>query len=208
LAASRKEFKEENMILKNRLFFVALTMMLAIALAVPTYAGGKGDQAEKAQEKRADMDRGHVEIDVDELPAQIRTEVETNYPDADIEEVVRVGEGNAQVFRIKIEDDQAERFLMYNPSGNLIEINESIDEEELPQAIKATLDREYPDVDIEEVDKVVKDGVTTWEVIVDHQDRKMLVTLDNNGAVLSTDMNVDEDREDRNIGDQGGTSGY
>lgn len=193
---------------KSHLLFIIATCILALTLAVPTYAGGKGDQAEKAQEKRADIDRGHEEIDVDELPAQIRTEVETNYPDADIEEVVRVGEGNAQVFRIKIEDDQAERFLLYNPSGNLIEINESIDEEELPQAIKATLDREYPDVDIEEVDKVVKDGVTTWEVIVDHQDQKMLVTLDNNGTVLSTDMNVDEDREDRNIGDEGGTSGY
>lgn len=186
---------------QNRLLLIALALILVFTLVVPiSYARGRGDQAEQADKPTDDMNRGHDEIDVDDLPANIRTAVETEYPDADIEEVVRVGEGNAQVYRVKIEDDQAERFLMFNPSGNLMEINESVDKEDLPQPIKATIDREYGDADVEECDKVVKGDVTTYEVIVDQQDDKILLTFDENGTIVSTDMNVDEDREDRKIG--------
>lgn len=184
---------------KNNSLLIFLSLILALTFAVPaSYARGRDNNA--APPKQETAAQGHDKIDVNNLPVQVRDAVKSAYPNADIKEAVRVNEGSSEVYRVKISDNNVDRFLLYNPSGNLIETSVNVDKDQLPPAIRTSLERDYPNLDIEKVDKVSKDGVTTWQVIIEQKDQHLLVTFDESGNRLSVQPQS-KDVEDRMIGE-------
>lgn len=103
----------------------------------------------------------------------------------------KVGEYEAE-FKM----NNAEMSAVLDEKGMLIETETEIKESELPQAIKATLDKDFAGYKIEEIEKAEAKGIITYELAAEKGEKEFELVFDANGKLLKQEEEKEDNEKD------------
>jgi len=87
--------------------------------------------------------------------------------------------------------------VLVDPKGNLLETETEIKESELPQAVKATIAKDFAGYKLDEIEKSTDaKGVTTFEMEAAKGKEKLEISFDSNGKLLSKEPLKEEKEKD------------
>jgi hypothetical protein len=146
-------------------------------------------------------------IPLKKVPEAVRRAVKEKFPEAKIKKAAREEDDGKTVYEITLiededdEDDDETIDVSLKPDGTILEIEETIEEEDLPRKVLAAVKRWFSKAEIEKAEKVTKGGKVTYEVLLEADDEgedeeeKLEVVLDRSGKILSAKQ-VDEDEDE------------
>jgi hypothetical protein len=160
---------------------------LATVLALSAASALCADKAEKP-EKEAKLTKK-------DLPGAVLTAFEKSYPKASIKELSRETEDSVKIFEIESTDGAVKRTVTYTADGKVFEIEEVVALKDLPTPVQQFITKEYPKGKVEKVEKVMKEDVTTFEIVVAQGKERTEVVLDALGKVLETEKKGDRKKD-------------
>lgn len=113
------------------------------------------------------------EITEKEVPQAILRAFTTSYPDATIREYSEeVAEGKTY-YEISFEFQGTEIDILYNIEGEVIELEETIDAEEMPDQIREAIAREIPQFSLIRIERVKEEEKVFYEAkVLNKEDNK------------------------------------
>ena len=130
-----------------------------------------------------------------DLPVNIQTYLDTNYPNAEIEETEQdtLCTG-VEVYEVEIEmNDDEEIELTFDTEGNLLFIETEIDKDQLPTAVKNAISANYADYTTEEAERLdLASGGNQYEVELKSSAQTLEVLFEANGTVICEQVDDEE----------------
>lgn len=172
--------------MKKKYFMLAgLTILIATLISLSVYA-------EKGHERKCKPVK---------LPEPVAATVASLYPQAEIEEV-EIDEEGVKLYEIEVEKDDQEFELSIAPDGTLVEEEQEVSIEDLPEAIQQAV----AGVEVEEATKEVTYWVVTltkletpkitYELEVEEGDKEIELEFAEDGTILEKEVCHDDDHDD------------
>ena len=137
----------------------------------------------QAQEKSKKVD----------VPAVVKSAFEVKYPKA---EKVSWGIEKPGEFEAEFVLNRIESSAVFSTTGQFLESETEIKESELPQAVKATIAKDFAGYKTGDVAKSTDaKGVVSYEIGVSKGKEKLEISFDSNGKLLSKAAAKEEDEE-------------
>jgi len=138
---------------------------------------------------------GEKKITKKDLPNAVLTAFEKAYPKAAIRGLSKEEENGKTFYEIESLDGKTRRDLLYSPDGTVAEIEEVVAANDLPAAVKATVDKEFPKGRIMKAEKLTHDSVTEYELVVSSGKAKHELVLDPTGKLLKKEAKNEKEGE-------------
>jgi uncharacterized membrane protein YkoI len=100
------------------------------------------------------------EMQVTDVPAELKKSFEQSYPDAS--EVEWEMKGDTLIVEFEINNEEQE--VWYTPDGQTAKTVKEITETDLPEPVKSTINEKYSDYTIDSIDLIEEAGSTVYEV--------------------------------------------
>lgn len=117
-----------------------------------------------------------------QVPTNLNTNFQKAYPNATDVEWEMEGEN----YKVEFDMGKMDNEIWYSIDGNTIKTEMEITENDLPSAVKNTVQSKYPDYKIDEVEMTEENGKKTYEVELEkwfQEDRKLMIS--ENGDLIS-----------------------
>jgi len=122
------------------------------------------------------------DMNVNDVPSDLRTSFERAYPNAKDVEWEMEGENYKVEFEIEREDHE----IWYSSEGNTAKMEKEISDSDLPQPIQSAITSSYDGYTIDEIDMIEENGGATYEVELEKSgDDDKKVIFDADGKVLN-----------------------
>ena len=119
----------------------------------------------------------------DETPAAAKTAFAAKYPGA---EKVKWSIEKPGEFEVDFILNKIESSALFDATGKFLESEVEVKEAELPQAVKATISKDFVGFKLDEIEKATDaKGVTTFEMEAVKGKEKLEISFDTNGKLLS-----------------------
>jgi outer membrane lipoprotein-sorting protein len=119
----------------------------------------------------------------EKIPATAKTGFAAKFPTA---QKVKWRIENPGEFEAEFTINGVESSALLNDKGNVLETEAEIKESELPQAVKATIAKDFIGYKLDEIEKATDaKGVTTFEMEAAKGKNKLEISFDANGKLLS-----------------------
>ena len=164
-----------------------------ILLGSVVLAGCAEQPAEQASLQPAEQDA---------LPAAVAAAFEQANPTLEIVEFEREELDGRVVYEIETRTGEFEKDFVYLEDGTLLQIEEDIAVESLPEAVLAAMMAAHPGAEVNEAEMITTGDVVGYQVdiqVAEDQEFELLVSPD--GQILSSEQIADED--DHDDGDDG-----
>ena len=159
--------------------FLILTAVVLLAFSV-TFA--------EEQEKK---------VSESQVPQAVLKAFADSYPGATVKEYAEEKEDDKTFYEISCEYEGRKIDVSYNVDGFVTEVEETISENELPDAVKAAIGKEFKNASIQLAEKKLKDGKTFYEVKLTAGDDLYEVLYTNAGKqVEKAEMDEDEGEQE------------
>lgn len=119
-----------------------------------------------------------------ELPAAVLSAFQKTYPKAHIKGIAEEKKDGKTYFEIESLDGKTERDLLYLADGSVAEIEESMAVADLPEAVKASLEANYPKAKLLEVEKVTKGSEVSYGLDLRSAKGRVTIDMDASGRIL------------------------
>ncbi len=120
---------------------------------------------------------GDKDIAESEVPSVVKNAFASEYPEAKEVDWEMKGED----YEVDFEVNNVDFALLIDGSGNIIMSKEEITKEDLPAAVTSGISKNFADLELDEVQKVEKDGKTYYQVEFDDTFRDKEVVFTANG---------------------------
>ncbi len=130
------------------------------------------------------------------VPAQVKAKFKVLHPKAD--EVKWDVEENDYEVTFESEDD-VDMSLLFNAKGNIIETETEIEEDDLPAAIKSSLENNFKGWELGETTKIVRDGKTTYETELEKGEKKIDVIFTPEGTIIKKTEKKEDGEENEKV---------
>lgn len=151
---------------------IPLSLLFTLLLVLPTVAQKTQESDEEQSIKRKDV------------PSNILASFEKSYPKAKIKGYSKETKDNTTVYEIESMAGETHRDVTYAEDGTLVSVEESISASSLPEAVSASLKKEYPKGKIEFCEKIMKGKNLTYEVLLTSGKQKWEVVFDAEGKIV------------------------
>ena len=129
----------------------------------------------------------------DETPAAAKTAFAAKYPTA---QKVKWSVEKPGEFEVEFTLNKVATSALYDATGKLLETEGEIKEAELPQAVKATITRDFAGYKLDEIEMSTDTkGVTSYEMEAFKGKAKFEISFDANGKLLSKEPLKEEKGE-------------
>ena len=98
------------------------------------------------------------------LPPAVESAFKAAYPNATIKNVVKEKLKGKDVYEVESIDGGKPRDITYRPDGVIAILEETIPVADVPAAVVAAIKADHPKATVTRYEKVIEDGVTTFEV--------------------------------------------
>jgi len=134
-------------------------------------------------------------ISQQELPAAVRTAFEKTYPHAKIQGASQEVEKGKTLYEIESIEGTVRRDLLLEADGTIVEIEEEITASDLPAAVKATIQKNFPSDKIEKAEKITRGSTEEYELqlLAGKTTREVVVGPD--GVIRTREKEKDEETE-------------
>ena len=89
-------------------------------------------------------------------------------------------------YEAEFEMKEVSMSAIFNPAGNLMEVESKMSKKMLPKAILESIAKDYPGYEIEEAAKIETDGKVTYEAEVEKGEKSTDLIFDADGKLLKT----------------------
>lgn len=119
----------------------------------------------------------------EKIPAAAKTGFSAKFPTA---QKVKWGVEKPGEFEAEFTLSGVETSALFDVKGNLLETEVEIKESELPQAVKATIAKDFAGYKLDEIEKATDaKGITTFEMEAAKGKDKLEISFDANGKLLN-----------------------
>jgi uncharacterized membrane protein YkoI len=132
---------------------------------------------------------GEDDLSKDQVPKAVISAFEKAYPNAeDVKFEKETFEGKA-AYEVEYKEKDSEYDLLYSADGTLLQKEEEITSQSLPEPVTQAINKMYPKAEIKEAEKLIKpDGTLAgYEVEIKTAGKKVELELDANGKILKTE---------------------
>lgn len=132
---------------------------------------------------------GGKELSKSQVPKAVIEAFEKEYPNAKPSEFEKETFEGRAAYEIEYKENGKEYELVYSADGILVQKEEEIDIQSLPEPVVQAVKKAHPKAHIKEAEKLMKpDGTLTgYEVEIKSEGKKSELELDTNGKVLRTE---------------------
>ncbi len=123
------------------------------------------------------------------VPSQVKAKFKILHPKAD--EVKWDVEENDYEVTFESEED-VDMSLLFDAKGNIIETETEIEEDDLPDAIKSSVENNFKGWELEEAAKIVRNGKTTYEAELEKDEMKIDAIFTPDGKLVRKIKKVEE----------------
>jgi uncharacterized membrane protein YkoI len=132
---------------------------------------------------------GEKELNKNQVPKAVIAAFEKAYPNAkglEFEEETFAGKA---AYEVEYKENGVEYEFLYSADGKLLQKEEEIDGETLPEPVAQAIKKAYPKAEIKEVEKLMKPDstVTGYEVEIKVAGKEIELELDVSGTILKTE---------------------
>lgn len=126
------------------------------------------------------------------VPAQVKAKFKALHPNAD--EVKWDVEDNDYEVTFESEED-VDMSLLFDAKGNIIETESEIEEDDLPSAVKSSVENNFKGWELGEAAKIVRDGKTTYEAELEKGEKKIDAIFTADGKLVKKISKKENDEE-------------
>jgi len=168
---------------------VAFILSVSIIFAVATGCNNNHVTDEKNTQGQTQK------IAVEDLPSSVRDAITSSFPEGIIHDVSLEDENGTDVYEAEIVENEHKYDVQISLDGEILEIEQEIEPENLPETIAESIYAEYPGAGILIAEKVTRGQVTVYEVEVLSSGRKIEVEIDDNGKIIEEKVEHDSQKE-------------
>ena len=137
---------------------------------------------------------GETKIDPASLPEPVLTMLKRHYPDAEMKEATKEVEHGKLVYEVAIHDANGDREVKLKPTGEILEVERSIELSEIPERVSKALARRYAKGTPESAEEIIAGPRTIYEVVLSMpEDKRIEVRIQANGLFLGKEEADAED---------------
>ncbi len=129
-------------------------------------------------------DEKEVKITIGQVPAAVQTAVKAYATNAEIKGIEDSDVDGTKVIEFDIEKDGKSFEIAFRPNGKLFSTEGEIALVTLPDAVQKTIAEKSKDAKAGAPEKVVQEGKTTYEVVIEKDGKKIEYTLSPEGKVV------------------------
>ncbi|MGZ9255481.1 MAG: PepSY-like domain-containing protein [Candidatus Binatia bacterium] len=132
---------------------------------------------------------GEKELNKNQLPKAVIAAFEKAYPNAKELEFEEETFAGKTAYEVEYKENGMEYEFLYSADGTLLQKEEEINGETLPEPVVKAIKKAYPKAEIKEVEQVMKPDstVTGYEVDIKEDGKKIELELDVSGNILKTE---------------------
>ena len=119
-----------------------------------------------------------------DLPKDVLINFVKAYPTAKIKNCSKETEGGKTTYEIESKEGNIARDVSYTADGSLVSVEESMQYKELPEAVQASITKEYPKQKIRRCEKVTKGSITQFEVLLKSGKKRLEIVFDKDGKIV------------------------
>jgi hypothetical protein len=145
---------------------------------------------------------GEQAIPAASLPQAVRDAVATRFPGADITAASQEGTGKKLEYEATVTVGGHRYDLAFDATGRLLEQEERVAPEALPEPVRATLAGRFAGWTVRTAESATTDAGVTYEILLVQGEKRREVKLAADGKVLRTEnLRDEEDEEDEDEDD-------
>jgi uncharacterized membrane protein YkoI len=127
-------------------------------------------------------------LPLDKLPKAVQDAVKAKFPGAELVSAAKEKEGGETIFEVALKYKGHKHDVTFKEDGTLVEDEKEIPAEDLPAAVKQTLESKYPKATIKEAEEVTKGDKVVYELhLVTAEKQKVEVVIDPQGKVVKVE---------------------
>ncbi|MFZ0452139.1 MAG: PepSY-like domain-containing protein [Ignavibacteriaceae bacterium] len=134
-------------------------------------------------------------IEKKDLPQTVLTSFQNSYPKAEIKGTSTEKEHGKTYYEIESMDNSQRRDLLYTKDGKVAEIEETLASNDIPDFVKSSVMKKYPNGEINKAEKVTRGNKTSYELVVKSGMDKHEVVLDSKGNIQKMEKMNKENEE-------------
>lgn len=161
----------------NNITASAAALMLAAGLAAESYAG----------------DEKEVKITMDKVPAAVKEAIKKVATDSEIKGIEESDVDGTKVIEFDIEKNGKASEVAFRPDGRLFSTEEEVALTDCPEAVQKTIAKLSKKATAGKPEKIVQEGKTSYEIIIEKKSEKTEYTISPEGKV--TDKEEIEEKE-------------
>lgn len=120
------------------------------------------------------------------VPPGVIAAFEESYPAATIKSYETEYRGGETCYEIESMEGTIERDILYNGSGGVMEIEESLAINQLPEKVRKSIENKHSKGKIIAAEKVTQGAEITYELIVQTGQKKIEMEIDPYGGIISS----------------------
>jgi hypothetical protein len=122
-------------------------------------------------------------LSVKNLPKAVLTSFQKSYPNALIKGAATEKENGKTYYEIERPDGSQRRDLLYTKEGKVAEIEENLASNEIPDFVKNSVMKKYPNCGINKSEKVMSNKNISYEIVIGQGDQENEIVLDSKGNI-------------------------
>ena len=119
-----------------------------------------------------------------DVPKPVLDAFRKSYPHAQIKGYSKEKEKGVLTYEIESTEGKTHRDVTYTAEGTLVSAEESMKSSDLPEAVKTTIQKEYPAYSISRCEKISADSTIQFEVVVKKEKKQIELVLDQQGKIV------------------------
>ena len=165
------------MIFTRRAVSFATLLMLALGTCVSVAAQAQKPQKAEKEEK-GEQEQAVARKDV---PAPVLAAFQKAYPKANIIGFSKEVDERKTVYEVESTEGKTHRDVTYTGDGKMVSLEESMDINEMPAAVKQAVDKKFPGGKITKSEKVTKGAVVAYEFEIEYKGKTVEIVFDAQG---------------------------
>ncbi|UCC43372.1 MAG: PepSY-like domain-containing protein [Candidatus Zixiibacteriota bacterium] len=137
-----------------------------------------------------------------DVPAKVMEAFKASFPDVVISSVDSEVKDGKTLYEIETVQDSAEVDYVYAEDGTLIQIEEEISVESLPEIVVTAIKAAHEGCEIDEAEKITRGETVEYEVAVEVGEDEFELLVASDGTILQPDeAEADDDADEEHEGD-------
>lgn len=137
-------------------------------------------------------DEKEVKITMDKIPAAVKKAVKEYASESEIKGIEESDVDGTKVIEFDIEKNGKTSEISFRPDGKLFSTENEVALTDVPDAVQTTIAALSKDAKAGKPEKVVQEGRTTYEIVIEKDGKKVEYTISSKGKVTDKEE-VDKD---------------
>jgi hypothetical protein len=140
---------------------------------------------------------GGDDVSLSEVPQAVRTTIKRELKGFEIDDLERDKDDGEIVYEVDAENDDRQIKLKVGQDGSLLEKEEEIDSDDLPDVVLAAVKKSVGDIDFDDIEKRYRRGRNTYYKVEGETDElKVDLEIAEDGTILDKDIDRKDDDDD------------